>query len=206
MYNLPEYKDHDASRVKAFMKEHPFVMICGVTKDHEPVATQIPVLIKEDAEGKIFLYGHMMRSTDHHKAFVANDAVLAVFTNPAHTYVSASWYTNPQQGSTWNYMAVHAKGKLYFLDYEGLIEVLRETTAHFENNAASPASFEHLPQKYIDKLTKAIVAFKIEVQDIQHVFKLSQNRDKQSFDNIIEKLESGDPLQKEIAREMKLRH
>ena len=34
----------------------------------------------------------------------------------AHTYVSASWYSNQHIGSTWNYQAVHAHGILNFKD------------------------------------------------------------------------------------------
>jgi transcriptional regulator len=56
-----------------------------------------------------------MKGNDHHKAFLANPNVLVRFYGP-HCYVSASWYTNPQQGSTWNYITVHAKGELNFLD------------------------------------------------------------------------------------------
>ena len=35
---------------------------------------------------------------------------------------------------------------------------------------------------------KAIIAFEIEVTSMDHVFKLSQNRDEKSYDNIIEKV------------------
>jgi transcriptional regulator len=55
-------------------------------------------------------------------------------------------------------------------------------------------------------LSKAIIAFEIEVEDIQNVFKLSQNRDKISYLNIIEKLESRpDEDSRTIAAEMKKR-
>jgi transcriptional regulator len=49
------------------------------------------------------------------------------------------------------------------------------------------------------------VAFEIEVKQIDNVFKLSQNRDEQSYHNIIAKLESQDADSKKIADEMKLR-
>jgi transcriptional regulator len=52
---------------------------------------------------------------------------------------------------------------------------------------------------------KAIIAFEIEVEEIENVFKLSQNRDKESYHNIIEKLETQDADGKVIAEEMKKR-
>lgn len=145
-----------------------------------------------------------MKNTDHHKAFMHNNNVMAVFTG-AHTYVSASWYSDQQTASTWNYMSVHAKGKIRFLDEAALIEVLKHTTNHFENDPHSPSNFEKLPEDYVQKLAKAIVAFEVEVESMDNVFKLSQNRDEQSFDNIIDKLQQQDHDAKIIAEEMKLR-
>ena len=49
---------------------------------------------------------------------------------------------------------------------------------------------------------KAIVAFEIEVIAVEHVFKLSQNRDAHSYQNIITHLREGDPGAQEIARIM----
>lgn len=203
MYNLPHYKAKDEAEVIAFMKEHPFITLIGTSADLQPVATQVPVLVDEK-DGRIFLRGHIMRNNDHHLAFEKNKSVLALFTSP-HTYVSASWYTNKQQGSTWNYMTVQAAGTLRFLSLEELVQLLADLTTHFEGNAASPASFEKIPQDYIDRMTKAIVAFEIEVTSLEHVFKLSQNRDQASFNEIVAQLGNGDGSAQFIAGEMKKR-
>ena len=200
MYNLPYYKEKDGALVLEFMKQHPFAMLMGVDAEHKPVATQIPFLFVEK-EGQLYLRGHIMKGNDHHKAFIDNNQVLAVFTGP-HTYVSASWYENNKQASTWNYMAVHAKGELSFLDDAALLVMLDELTAHFENNPSSPSLYKELPEEYIMRLTKAIVAFEIKVTSIDHVFKLSQNRDKISFENIVDKLQNGDYESKAVAGEM----
>jgi transcriptional regulator len=204
MYDLPYYKDHDNDTVVNFIKQHPFAFIAGSTKDGKPVATQIPVFIDE-RDGKIFLSGHIMRKTDHHKAFEENSNVLCVFTGD-HSYVSATWYSNPRQASTWNYMSVHARGVITFMDEDQLVEVLKRTTLHFENNNASSSTvFDNLDADYRERLMKAIVAFEVEVTSLDHVFKLSQDRDKESYHNIISKLEETDAAGKSIASEMKNR-
>ncbi len=203
MYNLPEFHEKDQPRVLEFVKAHPFAFICGCDTESKPVATQIPCFI-EERNGKLYLSGHIMRNTDHHKSFEQNPNVLAVFTG-AHTYVSASWYNDPQTASTWNYMSVHAKGKMKFLDTAALLQVLKHTTNHFENDPHSAANFEHLPEDYVAKLAKAIVAFEVEVEQIENVFKLSQNRDKQSYENIMVKLKEQDDDGKVIAHEMQKR-
>jgi len=105
-----------------------------------------------------------MKNTDHHKAFLNNENVLVVFTGH-HTYVSATWYSNPHQASTWNYMSVHAKGIIRFLDDTALEDVLRKTTLHFENhNQQSTTIFDNLPIEFKQKVMKVILAFEIEVK------------------------------------------
>lgn len=187
MYNLPYYKEKDSEEVLQFMKEYPFIFLTGVDADNKPVATQVPVFIDEK-DGKLFLTGHIMKHTDHHKAFLLNKEVLAVFTGP-HTYVSATWYSNPQQASTWNYMSVHAKGTIRFGDGEELVSILKRLTLHYENqNPESTTIYDNLSPEYLTPLLKAIVSFEIAIESMEHVFKLSQNRDEKSYDNIIEKL------------------
>ncbi len=203
MYDLPHHKEKDHEIVLQFMKDHPFVFLTGSDADNKPAATQVPVFIDEK-EGKYFLTGHIMRNTDHHKAFEQNKNVLAVFTGP-HTYVSATWYTKPV-GSTWNYMSVHAKGTIRFGDTNELISILKRLSLHYENNNASSATvFDNLPAEYTERMMKAIVPFEIEINDLQHVFKLSQDRDEKSYDNIIKQLKQKDGDAKTIAAIMEKR-
>ncbi|HEV7334178.1 MAG TPA: FMN-binding negative transcriptional regulator [Flavisolibacter sp.] len=204
MYNLPYFKEKDKTVILDFIHQHPFAFMAGCDREQKPVATQIPVFI-EERDGSLYLSGHMMRNTDHHKVFASNPSVLCVFTGP-HAYVSATWYTNPHQASTWNYMSVHVKGKIRFLGEEGLVEVLRKTSLHFENyHSDSATAYDNLPEDYRSRLLYAIVAFEVEVQEIEHVFKLSQNRDEESYHNIIKKLDEQGGDAKLVAEEMKKR-
>ncbi len=205
MYNLPYYKEKDEKVILEFIGRYPFAYISGCDAENKPIATQIPVFI-EEIEGRKVLRGHIMRNTDHHKAFVQNENVLVVFTGK-HTYVSATWYSNPSQASTWNYMSVHVKGTIKFLDAAALDEVLRKVSLHFENyNEDSSTVFDKLTPEYKNRLLHAIVAFEIEIKEINHVFKLSQDRDAESYQNIIRKLKAqpGDDGT-EIATEMEKR-
>lgn len=204
MYDLPYFKEKDDAVIYEFIHAHPFAFLTGCDSNNRPVATQVPVFIEEE-NGRKILRGHIMRNTDHHKAFLQNPNILVVFTG-AHSYVSATWYSNPHQASTWNYMSVHAKGLISFLDEKGLENVLRKTTLHFENHDShSSTIFDNLPADYTQRLMKAIVAFEIEVKEFDNVFKLSQNRDHTSFENIKEKLSTGDSDAKTIAEEMEKR-
>ena len=203
MYSLPYYKEEDAAIVIEFMKQHPFAMVIAVDADNKPVATQVPVLLKE-RDGELYLQAHIMRQTDHHKALEQNGNVLVVFTGPS-AYVSASLYENKQEASTWNYQAVHVKGNIHFLGDEQLLLMLDELTAHFENNPSSPSLYKHLPEDYVQRLSKAIVAFEVKITGIEHVFKLSQNKNRTNYENIIEHFAKGSANEQYIANEMEKR-
>ena len=202
MYKFSYYTEQDQEKVMAFMKENAFALITGIGKSH-PVATQIPVAIKLK-DDKIFLEGHMMKKTDHHLAFEKNNNVLVLFTGP-HCFVNANWYTEPGVGSTWNYMTVHAKGKISFFDEEGTRNAVKALSDKYAG-ISTQASFDNLPKDYIDHMVKAIVGFSIEVEKLDNVFKLSQNRDEASQRNIIEQLKKrGDANSAAIANEMEKR-
>lgn len=204
MYNLPYYKESDPVIIEAFISEHPFAFVTGCDANSQPVATQVPLFIERHGDKKV-LRGHIMKHTDHHLAFQQNNQVLAVFTSP-HTYVSGSWYSNPHIASTWNYMSVQVKGLLRFLDQVGLENILRKTTLHFEHNdASSPTTYDQLPTSFKDKYLGAIAGFEIEITNMDAVFKLSQDRDQKSYDNIISKLNEQGPNGQYIAGEMEKR-
>jgi transcriptional regulator len=204
MYDLPYFKEKDEKVIRAFIDQHPFAFITGCDKQNKPVATQIPIFLEQQGT-KLFLRGHMMKNTDHHKAFQKNPNVLVVFSG-SHTYVSASWYSDPHQASTWNYMSVHARGTLSLLGDEELISILRKTSLHFEqHDHKSPTVFDNLPPDYTEQLMKAIVAFEIEVSELNNVFKLSQNRDEKSYHDIREKLQARGGQSGDIAEEMEKR-
>jgi transcriptional regulator len=204
MYNLPYHKENNVQVIKEFIDQHPFAFLVGCDSENKPVATQVPVFI-EEKDGKKILRGHIMKNTDHHKAFLHNENVLVVFTGH-HTYVSATWYSNPHLASTWNYMSVHAKGIIRFLDDTALEDVLRKTSLHFENyNQQSTTIYDNLSLEFKQKVMKAIVAFEIEVKEMDNVFKLSQDRDSTSYENIQERLKEQGEDGRVIAAEMEKR-
>ncbi|MFT3908638.1 MAG: FMN-binding negative transcriptional regulator [Ferruginibacter sp.] len=201
MYKLPYFTEEDQEKVIAFMKENSFAVVTGFG-DEYPVASHLPLAVEIKEDGKMFLSGHLMKNTDHHKAFEKNENVLVVFNGP-HTYVSASWYTKKDVASTWNYITVHAKGKIKFTDEAGTYKAIKALTNKYEGTG-TPASFDKLPQEYIDRLIKAIVGFEIEVVSFDNVFKLSQNHTDETRKSIVEHLhQRGDVQSGNIAKEMK---
>ncbi|CAN5246320.1 FMN-binding negative transcriptional regulator [soil metagenome] len=202
MYKLPYFTETNDERVHEFMKANPFATIIS-NGEKFPISTHIPLAISISETGKIIFTGHLMKHTDHHTSFAKNEQVLVIFHGPD-CYVSASWYTQPAVASTWNYISVHAKGKITFTDEEATKNIIEDITNQYEKED-SPAVFKNLPEEYVSRLVKAIVGFTIEVESIDNVFKLSQNHDLQTQQNIIEYLQQKDSKSKLIASEMKKR-
>jgi transcriptional regulator len=204
MYHFSYFKEKDQQVILDFIEQYPLAILTGSFLSGEQVATQVPVILVE-REGELYLQGHIMRNTDHHKALMENPNALLVFTGPS-CYVSASWYSNPQMGSTWNYMSVQAKGKIRFMTSEELVQFMKRFTLKFEKgNAGSPTIYDNLSDEYTSKMMPAIAGFEIKADQLENVFKLSQNRDEVSYDNIINRLEAIGGDSSRIAAEMKKR-
>lgn len=204
MYDLLYHKEQNEQTIKAFIDQYPFAFLTGSDAENKPIATQVPVFI-EHKNGKQVLRGHIMKGTDHHKAFLHNEYVLAVFTG-RHTYVSGTWYSNPHTPSTWNYMSVHVKGVMRFVDDHELEGILRSQSLHFEGqNEQSATAFDNLPTAFTQKAVKMIAGFEMEITGMDTVFKLSQDRDEESYHNIIAKLKEQDEAGRVIAAEMEKR-
>jgi transcriptional regulator len=201
MYDIPYFKASNHQEVLDFMQAHPFVTICGVDTNGLPVATHIPVLIKIEQD-KIIISGHVMRKQDHSIAFESNKNVLVIFSAPS-AFVSANWYTTKNMGSTWNYQTVHARGALEMKDEAHLRKLLTDLTLYFEKDPASPTQVGNLSETYMQQNMKAIYSFEIVVTQLQHVFKLSQNRDEASHANIQTELNKGDAACQYMAAAMK---
>jgi transcriptional regulator len=186
MFKLPYFTEENEETVFDFMQKNSFAIIAGITENF-PVATHVPLDLKRDGD-KIIFTGHMMKNTDHHKAFSQNENVLVIFNGP-HCYVSASWYVKKEVASTWNYIDVHAHGKIKFANEEQTKKIIKNITDKYEL-PESHAAFNKLPEEYVDRLVKAIIGFRIEVSTIENVFKLSQNHDAKTRESIIENLMS----------------
>jgi transcriptional regulator len=203
MYQMPYFSEEDREQVLLFMAANPFVTLIG-NHDGINAVTQVPVMVFEK-DGAIVIRGHIMRNTDHHLAFKKNKEVLALFTG-ANSYVSASWYSERGHGSTWNYMTVHARGTIALFENEETIAILKELTHVYEDQQEKPELLENMSKEYVDTFVKAITGFEIVVHSLHPIFKLSQNRDDESYRHIVSKLEAaGNANATAIAWEMKKR-
>ena len=95
-------------------------------------ASHIPVVLHEGESGFGVLRCHVARGNSQWRDFEGSVEALAIFTGPQH-FISASWYpgkkTHGREVPTWNYVAVHAYGRLRAIeDPEWILEHVRTLT------------------------------------------------------------------------------
>lgn len=200
MYTPAIYKNENKEGIKKFLLENSFGILINQTNG-KLCATHIPLELEINNEGKEILYGHLSKENPQWNGFIDNDQILAIFSGP-HSYISSSWYDH-ENVPTWNYIAVHVYGKIKIIEGEAVIESLKKLVDKYEQNSKNPVRVEDFSKKTMMQ-TRGIVAFEIEITEIQATRKLSQNRDEKNHQNIITELEKANTNQSiAIANEMK---
>jgi transcriptional regulator len=199
MYLPKSFEQTDLTEMHKLMQTNNFATLVTI---HEklPFATHLPFYLIPE---KNLLVAHMARANPQWRSFEDNSEVLVIFQG-AHAYISPSWYETALNVPTWNYIAVHAYGKLRILEeYTELYNMLKSLVAYHESG------FEHawqmdLPQDYMDKMMKAIVGFEISLTKLEGKYKLSQNRHETDQKLVVEHLSQQiDPLSQAVANLMK---
>lgn len=204
MYIPKYYEEKDWNEIEQLIREHGFATLIGA-QNQEPIAAHIPLELSKNEAGEWILAGHVSRANSIWKSFEADQNVLAIFMGP-HAYVSPSWY-NHRNVPTWNYKAVHVYGKPRILKDEELKAALSKMMDRYEHlHAEHPMKMEEAPADMLQKDINGLVAFEIKIDRIEAASKLSQNRDAESYQNVIDHLKTSDAYDsKKIAGEMEKR-
>ncbi|MDI1304126.1 MAG: FMN-binding negative transcriptional regulator [bacterium] len=200
MYIPDLYKNENQEAITAFLKENSFGILINQTNG-KLWATHIPLELSINSEGKTILEGHISKENPQWQGFTENDQILAVFSGP-HSYISPSWYDH-ENVPTWNYIAIHVYGKIKIIEGDEVIESLKRLVDKYEQISENPVRIEDLSEKTMMQ-SRGIVAFEIEIEEIQAQQKMSQNRDDKNYQNIISELEKTNKNQSiAVANEMK---
>lgn len=181
MYIPETYKNNNTEEITAFLEQNSFGILVNQT-DGKLWATHIPLEFETTENGKQILFGHLAKENPQWKSFVNNNEILAIFSGPQ-SYISPSWYDH-ENVPTWNYIAVHVYGNIKIVEGERLVEILKKQIDKYEQNSKNPVRIENLSRETM-KEAQGIIAFEIEITDIQAVKKMSQNRDDKNYQNII---------------------
>lgn len=175
MYLPAHFAENRVEVLHALMREHPFATLASRAGDGL-VADHLPLQLSSDGTR---LLGHVARANPLWKAAAGQD-VLVIFHGPQ-AYVSPSWYPSKHENGkavpTWNYVVVHASGRLTAIDdAQRLRALLEELVDRHEGKFAEPWQVSDAPPDYIEKMLGAIVGIEITIAALQGKWKTSQNQ------------------------------
>ncbi len=204
MYTPAAFEEADPARIHEIVRRYPFSTLL-TTDGRSVLGSHLPLLLRADPHGKPHgqLAGHLARANRQWEQFAEGREVLAIFHGP-HAYVSPSWYQDPQNVPTWNYVAVHAYGIARVHDDPArLLALVQQMVAVFEAPLPRPWRLD-AADEFVAKLLQAIVGFEIEVTRWEAKLKLSQNRSPQDRAGALRGLaEQSDPMSWEVAEWMR---
>lgn len=184
MYIPKYFRIDDEEVIYDFIEKYGFATLFS-QHEGEPCATHLPLTLNK---GENALYGHFARPNKQWKD-IENQQVLVVFQGP-HCYISPSWYETMKAVPTWNYVSIHVYGKMEIVeDKQVIFDSLNDMVNKYESQD-SPYNLNDVDSRFIEGMSKGIVAFKINITKIEAKAKLSQNHPVERQELIIKHLEN----------------
>src|SRR5262245_8672048 len=180
MYVPAHFAQPDLAVLHSAIDEYSFATL--VSSGGGLSASHLPLLLDRTQAAQGTLLGHMARANlQWHEA--AGQDVLAIFSGP-HVYVSPQWYQSTQVVPTWNYVAVHAYGRLELIDDEAqVVALLHRMVGIYEAANPQPWKLDE-PGEFVTRMLRQIVAFRISITRLEGKWKLNQNRPTEQRDRV----------------------
>lgn len=196
MYIPKAFEEKEQSKIKEFIENNSFGILFS-QNEQGPFATHLPFLLEEQC-----LISHFAKANPHWK-MLDDQEVLIVFHGP-HAYISPAWYEEENTVPTWNYTAVHIKGRVKIVqDSARAKEILNKTIQYYEQYEGTNWSVD-LDASFVNSLVKGIVAFEVSVDSVEGKWKLNQNHPLKRQQNTVEGLQqSSQVFAAQIAELMK---
>jgi transcriptional regulator len=144
-------------------------------------ANHLPFEFDEAAGALGTLRAHVARANPVWRDAAARPEALIIFQGPS-AYVSPNWYPSKheahRQVPTYNYMVVHAHGRIVVRDDESFVRGLVARLTHrMEAGQPMPWKMGDAPSDYIAQMLANIVGIEIEVTRLVGKWKLGQNKE-----------------------------
>ena len=209
MYIPPSFAEHDVAVMHDFIDAHPLgaLVTSGTTG---LFATHLPLVLDRTRGARGTLEGHLARANPHHGLIADGTDAMVIFTG-VDAYVTPSLYPSKQRHGkvvpTWNYVAVHAHGRIRLVrEPDRLRAHLERLTARHEAVQPRPWSIDDTPVGYVDALLGAIVGIEIEIDRLDGKWKMSQNRPAEDIEGVARGLAaSADPAVREVGAVVRAR-
>lgn len=173
MYIPAAFHEQDLGKLHDFIERHSFGVLVSEV-DGEPFATHLPLLLERQAGRFGTLVGHTAKANPQLLA-AKDQTALVVFSGP-HAYISPTWYAEENTVPTWNYVAVHATGRVQLVEEPvALLQIVADSVELYERNLPQPWPLDR-SSAFIAKLLPQIVGFRMEIVTLEGKWKLNQNQ------------------------------
>ncbi len=157
-------------------------------------ASHVPMMLDPEPAPYGTIYCHLARANGQWRDADPDTEALAIFQGPD-AYITPSWYAAKRETGkvvpTWNYVAVHAYGRVrFFDDSERLRALVTRLTQMHETERPAPWAVADAPAGYIDAMLKAIVGVELPISRIEGKWKMNQNRQESDIEGVIAGLET----------------
>jgi transcriptional regulator len=179
MYLPPSFEESRPEVLRDLMTRHPLATVVTLGADGLD-ANHLPLLYHADPAPHGTLVGHVSRANRVWRDARLDVDALAIFHGPQ-GYITPAWYPSKAETGkvvpTWNYIVVHAYGRLRVHDDPAwLRHHVEALTATHEAAQTEPWSVSDAPSDYIDSLIKGIVGFELTITRLLGKWKLNQNK------------------------------
>lgn len=200
MYIPASFAETNVDRLHDFIERNSFGILITPTAAG-PVASHLPFLLDRQTGPHGTLTGHIARANPQWKQATSTE-VMVIFSGP-HAYISPAWYEAELVVPTWNYIAVHAYGKLTWIeDTTALRDIVVASVETYEQPRSQPWTM-NAPEDFVEKMLQQIVGFQIAVTRLEGKWKLNQNHPAERREKVIRALtERGDENSRAIAAAM----
>lgn len=172
MYLPPQFKG-DRAQAAALINDHPFASLISVDDAGLPFVTHLPLHLESRGE-ELVLLGHVAKPNPHWRYLQARPQAVATFLGP-HAYLSPKVYPDLARVPTWNYLAVHCTVQAGLIDDpQAKDRLLKKLIGDHEPPYAE--QWRGLGEEFAHKMLAGIVAFELQVTDLQCKLKLNQHR------------------------------
>jgi len=176
---LPQQFKGDRAQAAALVKDHPFASLISVDDSGLPFVTHLPLHLEErpqagSGQAQLVLLGHVAKPNPHWRYLRARPQAVVTFLGP-HAYLSPKVYPDLARVPTWNYLAVHCTVQATLIE-DPLVKdrLLKKLIADHEPPYAE--QWRGLGEEFAHKMLAGIVAFELQVTDLQCKVKINQHR------------------------------
>jgi transcriptional regulator len=202
MYIPTQFRESDVARIHEAIRGAGLATLVTTGPDGI-LATPLPLLLDPEPAPYGTLLGHVARANPQWQRSATDADALAMFAGPD-AYVTPSWYATKRESGkvvpTWNYVAVHAYGRVEFIeDADWLLSLVSRLTQRHEGEREKPWAVSDAPEDFIRSQLKGIVGVRLAIARLEGKWKMSQNRNEADRAGVVEGFrEEGKPLLSEL--------